>query len=154
MLRYRQSTGNGLNKKKSIERMMRKEDGNRYESSKENAQVFWEHFKKLYKRASMYDRFVLELSQEEPVISAVDHPLIDDELLKAVNSIKNNAPGVSSLSSQMFKAIDSTNQIYKLLKSIILHFCENKLPSDQWETGLLKIIPKKETWVNQTIIGG
>ena len=74
----------------------------------------------------MYDRFVLELSQEEPVISAADHPLIDDELLKAVNSIKNNAPGVSSLSSQMFKAIDSTNQIYELLKSIILHFYENK----------------------------
>ena len=79
----------------------------------------------------MYDRFVLELSQEEPVISAVDHPLIDDELLKAVNSIKSNAPGVSSLSSQMFKAIDSTNQIYELLKSIILHFYENKLLSDQ-----------------------
>ena len=40
MLRYHQSTGNGLNKKKSIERMMQKEDGTRYESSKENAQVF------------------------------------------------------------------------------------------------------------------
>ena len=43
----------------------------------------------------------------------------------------------------MFKAIVSANQTYGLLKSIIIDFWENDLPPDQWETGLLKIIPKK-----------
>ena len=44
----------------------------------------------------------------------------------------------------MFKAIDSNNQMFQLLKSIILDFWEKELPPDQWETGLLKIIPKKD----------
>ena len=44
----------------------------------------------------------------------------------------------------MFKAIDSNNQTFQLLRSIILDFWENELPPDQWETGLLKIIPKKD----------
>ena len=40
----------------------------------------------------MYDRSLLELSQQEPIISGVDHPLTDEQILKAVNSLKNNAP--------------------------------------------------------------
>ena len=95
------------------------------------------------KSIPLYDRSVLELLQQEPVISGVDHPPTDGEILKAVNSLKNNASGESGLTSQMFKAIVSNNQTFQLLRSIILDFWENELPPDQWETGLLKITPKK-----------
>ena len=67
--------------------MMRKEDGTRCKSSEENAQVFKEHFKKLYERVPIYDRSVLELLLQEPVISCVDHPPTDEEIFKAVNSL-------------------------------------------------------------------
>ena len=123
--------------------MMWKEDSTGCKSSEENAQVFVKHFKKLYERVPMYDRSVLEFLQQEPVICRVDHGPADDEILKVVNILKNNAPGESGLSSQMLKAIVSTNQTYELLRSIILDFWENELPPNQWKTGLLKIIPKK-----------
>lgn len=90
----------------------------------------------------MYDRSVLELLQQESVISGVDHPTNDEEILKAVNSLKNNAPGESGLTSHMFKAVLSTNQIYELLKGIILVFWKNKLPPDQWEISPNKIVAK------------
>ena len=62
--------------------------------------------------------------------------------MKSIISLKNNAPSEPGLTSQMFKAIVSNNLIFQLLRSI-LDFWENELPPDQWETGLLKIIPKK-----------
>ena len=96
----------------SNEKMMPKEDGTRCKGSEENAQVFKEHFKKLYERVPRYDRSVLELLQQEPVISGVDHPTTDEEILKAVNSLKNNAPGESGLTSQMLKDIVYNNQTF------------------------------------------
>ena len=39
----------------SNEKMIRKEDGTRCKSSQENAQVFKEHFKKLYERVPIYE---------------------------------------------------------------------------------------------------
>ena len=74
------------------------------------------------------DRSVLELLPQEPVISGVDHPTTDEEILKAVNSLKNNPPGESGLTFQMFKAIVSSNQTFQLLRSIILDFWGNELP--------------------------
>ena len=110
---------------------MRKEDGTGCKSSEENAQVFKEHFKKLCKCVPIYDRSVLELLQQKPVINGVDHPPTDEEVLKAVNSLKSNAPGESGLTSQMFKAIVSNNQTFQLLRSIILDFWENEFPPHQ-----------------------
>ena len=101
---------NGLNRPEtSNEKMMRKGDGTRCKSSEENAQVFKEHVKKLYERVPIYDRSVLELLHQEPVISGVDYPPTDEEILKAVNSLKNNAPGELGLTYQMFKAIVSND---------------------------------------------
>ena len=73
--------------------MVRKEAGSRCKSNEENAQVFREHFKKLAERVPMYDKSVLELLQQEPVISGFDHLPTDDKILNAVYSLKNNAPG-------------------------------------------------------------
>ena len=118
----------GLHKPKtSNEKMMWKEDGTRCKSSEENAQVFKEHFKNIYERVPICDRSVLELLPQEPVISGVDHPTTDEEILKAVNSLKNNPPGESGLTFQMFKAIVSSNQTFQLLRSIILDFWGNEL---------------------------
>ena len=110
---------------------MRKEDGTRCKSCEENAQFFKEHFKKLYERVSTCDRSVLELLQQEPVISGVDHPPTNEESLISGNSLENNAPGESGLTSQMFKAIVSNNQTFQLLRSIILDFWENEFPPHQ-----------------------
>ena len=135
---------NGLQKPKaSIERMMRKEDGTRCKSSEENAEVFREHFKKLYERIPVYDISVLDLLQQETALYGLDNLPTDEDILKAVNSLKNNAPGESGLSSQMFKAIIFNNATFDLLKCIIVDFWENESPPEQFEIGMLKILPKK-----------
>ena len=97
---------------------MRKEKGTRCKSNEENAQVSEEHFKKLYERIPIYYRSVLELLQQEPVISGIDHPPTDEEILKVVNSLKNNASGESELTSHMFKAIVHSRLVYLLLKNL------------------------------------
>ena len=73
---------------------------------------------------NVFQESVLELLQQEPATSKVDHPPADDEILKVVNSLMNNAHGESGLSSQMFKSIVSTNQTCELLKkkNVILDF--------------------------------
>ena len=71
---------------------MRKEDGTYCKSSEENAQVFQDHLKKLFECVPVYDRSVLELLQQEPVISGVDHPPTNNDILKPANSLKNNTP--------------------------------------------------------------
>ena len=43
----------------------------------------------------------------------------------------------------MVKFITCDNRTFSLLKDVILDFWENELPPEQWETGLLKILPKK-----------
>ena len=68
-----------------------------------------DYMKKLYERVPIYERSVLQLLYQEPVISGVDYPPTDEEILKAVNSRKNNAPGELGLTYQMFKAIVSNN---------------------------------------------
>jgi len=89
---------------------------------------------------------VLNTIQQEEVADGFDNAPTDDEIKNAVRKLKNNAPGDSGLTPQMFKALLSCDQCYEILKCIINDFWENELPPDQWEIGLLKILPKKGDW--------
>jgi len=134
----------GLQKPKaSAERMMRKDYGSKCTNSAENAEVFQEHFSKLYEHNPVFDETVLNTIQQEEVADGFDNTPTDDEIKNAVCKLKNNAPGDSGLSPQIFKALLSCDQCYEILKCIINDFWENELPPDQWETGLLKILSKK-----------
>ena len=43
----------------------------------------------------------------------------------------------------MIKALTYDNATFSILEDILVDFWENELPPKQWETGLLKILPKK-----------
>ena len=51
--------------------------------------------------------------------------------------------GDSGVTPSMIKAIINDDGLYSIFKSILIDFWENELPPEQWEVGLLKILPKK-----------
>jgi len=105
--------------------------------------VFRKHFKNLYERAPVYDQEVVKLLRNEPIVYGLDHLPTNNEILKATRGMKNKAPGESGLTPQMFKASLTDNQTFELHKTVILDFWESELAPEQWETGMLKILPKK-----------
>jgi len=79
----------------------------------------------------------------EPIVDGLDHLPTNDEILKATSGMKNKAPRESGLTPQMFKALLTDDQIFEVLKMVTLDFWESELTPEQWETGMLKILPKK-----------
>lgn len=134
----------GLSKSRPAnEKMMQKDDGSKCKTPEENAEVFRCHFEKLYGRQPSFDRAVIDNLEQQPIVQECDHLPTDDEIRKAVRKMKNKAPGVSGLSPQLWKALAQDDNTYNILKMIVLDFWETELPPEQWQKGLLKILPKK-----------
>ena len=135
---------NGLSKTRpSAERTMRKEDGTPCKTPQENAEVFKMHFEKLYGRAATYDPSVLDLLQQHTVVQGCDSLPTKTQIKSAMQKLKNKAPGDSGICPQLLKALAENEETFEILRLIILDFWENELPPAEWETGLLKILPKK-----------
>ena len=65
----------GLDKPKpSAIKMMKKHDGSKCVSAEENAEVFRQHFHKLYEREPVFDPMVIDLLESQPVFDGLDHP--------------------------------------------------------------------------------
>ena len=134
----------GLDKPKiSHEKMMKKPDGSKCVNAEENAEVFREHFHKLYEREPTYDPTVIELLEKQPVFEVLDHPPTDVDIIKATQSLKNNAPGESGLTPLMFKSLIEVPETFALLKGVIIDFWNCEKTPEQWDLGLLKVLPKK-----------
>ena len=134
----------GLDKPKiSSEKMMKKSDGSKCVSAEENAEVFREHFQKLYEREPMYDPTVIELLEKQPVIEGLDHFPTDTEIIKATQSLKNNAPGESGLTPLMFKSLITCPETFAIVKGVVIDFWNSEKTPKQWNLGLLKVLPKK-----------
>ena len=85
---------------------------------------------------------MLELLQEIPILGNDAIP-IDEEISKATMKLRNTAPGNSGLPAQLWKAVLSREESFKLFSDVLKDFWETEEVSDEWNTGLLKILPKK-----------
>lgn len=134
----------GLTKPKQInEKMMTKPDGSKCKSAEENAEVFKVHFEQLYNRQPTFNPDALDLLDQHPVRKGIDHLPTDEEIKKAVSRLKNNAPGESGLTSQMFKSIVEDIETFTLLRNVVTELWNTETPPSEWDIGLLKILPKK-----------
>ena len=134
----------GLSKSRpSNDKMMQKEDGTKCKTSAENAEVFQHYFEKLYGREPSFDPLVVDLLTQRPTVADCNQLPSDEDIRRAVQKLKNKAPGDSGLTPQLWKAIAKEADTFVILKRIVLEFWENELPPEQWETGLLKILAKK-----------
>ena len=134
----------GLTKPRQVhEKMMTKSDGSKCKSAEENADVFKVHFEQLYDRKPTFDPNALDLLEQHPVKEGVDHLPTDQEIRKAVSRLKNNAPGETGITSQMFKSIIEDPETFTLLRNVVTDLWNTENPPSEWDIGLLKILPKK-----------
>ena len=127
----------------SAERKMQREDGSKAQSPEENAEIFLTHFEKLYARVPEFDPPVIDLLEQKAVFEdASQHPSME-EIRSAIRHLKNNAPGESGLTAQMFKSLSKDEKTLEILRQIIVEFWDKEVPPTEWDTGMLKILPKK-----------
>ena len=121
---------------------MKKKDGSLCKTPEENAEVFREHFEKLYGRKPEYDPTVLDDLPQHPV-SDCDEAPTNEEISKAVQKLKNSGPGESGISAHVWKCLEKSPDTFPLIKKFVRSFwTKEELPSE-WELGVLKILPKK-----------
>jgi hypothetical protein len=122
---------------------MQKPDGTKASSPEENAAVFADHFESLYGRAPSVDASVLELLRQRPTAVGLDGPPTDKEIKTAVGKLRVSAPGDSGLTAPLWKALMATDEMFALLRQLVLSVWEKEEMPSEWETGLLSILPKK-----------
>ena len=121
---------------------MRKTDGSIASTAEESACVFAEHFTELYGRSPQFDHTVLDMMQQLPVVPDDAVPL-DDEIHLSIGKLHATTPGVSGLNAKPCKALAVTGDGFALIRRGIRHFWETENLPDDWEVGLLSIMPKK-----------
>ena len=122
---------------------MKKPDGTQCKTPAENAEVFRDHFEKLFGRQPEYDESVFELIEQHPNVANCDHAPTAEEIKTALRKLKNKAPGESGLTPQAWKILASSDEAFNLLHEVIQEFWETELAPEEWETGLLRILAKK-----------
>ena len=130
-------------KRRSAPAKMRLPDGTLASSPEENASVFAAHFEKLYGRTASFDASVPELLRQRPVAAGLDHAPTDREIQRALGKLRDTGPGDSGLVARLWKSLGSTDESFDLVRSIVHAFWESEEMPIEWETGLLKILPKK-----------
>ena len=123
--------------------MMTKENGTSCQTPEENAEVFHKHFDKLYNRNATFDLSILDLLDPLPTDQSTSLPPNSNEIRTAIQHLRNNAPGESGLTAQMFKSIITDNQCFAYLEAIIVEMWNSQSHPSEWDVGRLVILPKK-----------
>ena len=118
-------------------------DGTRASTPEENAGVYATHFTQLYGRLPSGNATVLELLQQRSVVAGLDGEPSDEEIRIALRKLHDTGPGVSGLPAAAWKALGSTDEGFALVRDMVLRFWTTEQVPPEWETGLLKILPKK-----------
>ena len=101
------------------------------------------HCDKLYNQTILFDMSVLDLLDMLPTDHTTDMVPSIDETRKTIQHLRNNAPGESGLTVQMFKSITKDNRCLNYLHTIIAEIRNSLTHLTQWDVGRIVIIPKK-----------
>ena len=123
---------------------MKKEDGSIASSPEEVAGVFANHFAtNIYGRLPEFDPSVLELLSQQPMFEGLDALPSDDEISKGVAKLHATSPGASGLHARLWQALASTEAGMSFIRHFVRHFWLTESSPEEWDTGLLSILPKK-----------
>jgi hypothetical protein len=129
--------------RRSAPAKMRKSDGTLASTPEENAGVFAEHFTELYGVTQPFDPSVLDQLPQRAVFPGIDGDPTDKEIHWALGRLHDTGPGPSGLPARVWKALGSTEDSFALVRQMVLAFWTSEAMPAEWETGLLKILPKK-----------
>ena len=116
----------------STERTMKKEDGTLCKTAEENAEVFRDHFQKLYGLPPKYDEQIINLVPQRPVVTGLESPPDDKEMKAAISKLKDNAPGDSGIPARVWKALSDYEDTFEILKLIVLDFWQTEVTPSEW----------------------
>ena len=122
---------------------MKRPDGTIASTPEENTAVFGGSFSELYGRQPSFDESVLDDLPQEHVYTNLDLPPSDDEILKASRKLRDTSPGVSGLHAGLWRALMETPEGFAYVRGFVISFWLTEQVPPEWETGLLKILPKK-----------
>lgn len=134
----------GLSKTKPTNcRQMKHPDGTTCKTPEENATVFCNHFKMLYGRSATYDRTVLDMLSQNPLVDGCDHTPTNEEIRLATLKLKNKAPGESGICPQAWKSLLECDETFGMLKGVVVQLWVTEVVPEEWKIGRLNVIPKK-----------
>ena len=138
------SLKHGLSKPKpSVSRQMKKVDGSLCSTPQENATVFYEHFNHLYNREPNFDISTLDLIPHHEIVQGCDHDPTETEIKKAIQKLKNTAPGDSGIQPQIWKCLIDHPDTRQILTNTIISIWQSENIPEDWNIGRLTILPKK-----------
>ena len=135
--------GLGGSRRQAAPAKMKQRDGTLASTPEENAQVFADHFKGLYERVPTFDSSVLDLVKQREIAVGLDHKPTDKEIRMALGKLRDSGPGESGLVARLWKSLGTTEEGFALIRHMVHRFWESEEMDEEWETGLLKILPKK-----------
>ena len=122
----------------------KKEDETYTETDKETLEMLSTHFEKLFNSDVNIDWSILSEIKQKPVFKIIDTTLQFNEFSFAINKLTlYRAADENGISPNAIKSLDKENRIF--LFEICSDFFENKVDIEEWQTGVLKRLPKKET---------
>eukprot|EP00957_Ditylum_brightwellii_P055384 4197590-Ditylum_brightwellii.AAC.1 len=128
---------------------MQKPDGSKAVKDKENAQVFCEHFSKIFNNQSPLpcDHSALNLIyQHSNFTHLADLPTVSEVCSALYHMANRKALGPSGIASNALKydlENDNANYLATVIHAMILEFWEGTLDFESWRSGALTPVPKK-----------
>ena len=122
-----------------------KPDGSPCRTDTETADVFGEHFRKLYSATGAHDEAVLGLLRDSPVSTGLDVDPSLEEVRGALRSLSaGKAAGASTITPDALRVLLDDDANLLEFHGTILDFWNSPDPfSDVFGDGILKLIPKK-----------
>jgi hypothetical protein len=113
-------------------------------TKEDNLKVFGKFYNNLFNRDDVNTDFsVLKDIRQRPTEMELGHTPTKDEILQALQKMKNNkAPGESGVSAEALEALSTESQ--DVLINLIQNFWTNhELDYEEWNTAILKLLHKK-----------
>ena len=136
----------GLSKvRKIVAVRMTKSDGTKSKSDQEDADVHAEHCEKLYGKMPSGDMLaVFQMLKQHPILHDLADVPEDEEFTKiGVGNLNLSGPGITGTHAAVWKALLQVPETKQLVYNIVIDFWETEEAPEEWEHGLLKILPKK-----------
>ena len=129
--------------KQSLAMAMQTSTGVRVTSAEEKTAVFKEHFEGLYGRTPEGDPSIIDSIPDHPIIWALGDVPTGLEKESAVRKLRNTAPGKSGLPAAAWKALMATTETKELVFKIVDDVWIHEKQPDEFNIGMLAILPKK-----------
>ena len=122
---------------------LKKRDKTLCKSPQENAQTFKEHFENIYQKQLPYDVTVLDDIPNSPIFTNAAAIPSPNETKEAIKKLNSSAAGLSQIRSDVWKCLANDPATLQIIHDFIVHIWTSEAPPQEWNTGLLKILPKK-----------